>query len=62
VLLQADVTDNSAEAKALLERFQLIGPPATMFFGSDGQERRDFRVVGYMNAEDFLSHLQQVLL
>ena len=62
LLLQADVTDNSAEDKALLDRFELIGPPATLFFGADGQERKDFRVIGYMNAEEFLSHLQQIRL
>jgi thiol:disulfide interchange protein DsbD len=62
LLLQADVTDNSTEDKALLDRFGLIGPPATLFFGADGQERKDFRVIGYMNAEDFLNHLQHFRL
>lgn len=62
LLLQADVTDNSAEDKALLDRFELVGPPATLFFGADGLERKDLRVIGYMNAEDFLNHLQQVRL
>ena len=35
ILLQADVTENSAADQALLKRFNLIGPPATLFFGPD---------------------------
>ncbi|BBA34393.1 thiol:disulfide interchange protein DsbD [Methylocaldum marinum] len=61
VLLQADVTQNSADDQALLQHFGLIGPPATLFFGPDREERKTFRVVGYMGADEFLGHLQRVL-
>jgi len=61
VLLQADVTQNSADDQALLKSFGLIGPPATLFFGPDREERKPFRVVGYMKADEFLGHLQKVL-
>ncbi|HYE34152.1 protein-disulfide reductase DsbD [Methylocaldum sp.] len=61
VMLQADVTQNSADDQALLKSFGLIGPPATLFFGPDKEERKSFRVVGYMNADEFLGHLQKVL-
>ena len=60
ILLQADVTENSAADQALLERFDLIGPPATLFFGPDALERQSFRLVGFVDAESFLGHLQQV--
>ncbi len=60
VLLQADVTANSPEDQALLKHFGLIGPPATLFFGPDREERKGFRVVGYMDAESFLGHVQKV--
>ena len=60
VLLQADVTENSAADQALLKRFNLIGPPATLFFGPDEVERQSFRLVGFVDAESFLGHLQQV--
>ena len=53
LLLQTDVTTNDAADKALLEEFGLFGPPAILFFGSDGRERRELRVVGFMNAGDF---------
>ncbi len=58
VLLKADVTKNNADDKALLARFGLIGPPATLFFGPDQQERKAFRIVGYKDALDFIAHLQ----
>jgi len=61
VLLQADVTENDAEDKTLLKHFGLIGPPSIMFFGSDGGERRAYRVVGYLPAETFREHLRQAL-
>jgi thiol:disulfide interchange protein DsbD len=59
VLLQADVTANSDDDKALLQNFGLFGPPATLFFGADGEERKDYRVVGFMGPEEFLTHVQQ---
>ncbi|MCH9696943.1 MAG: protein-disulfide reductase DsbD [Gammaproteobacteria bacterium] len=61
VLLKADVTQNNVDDKALLDRFALIGPPATLFFGPDKQERKGFRIVGYKPATDFISHLNTLL-
>jgi thiol:disulfide interchange protein DsbD len=60
VLLQADVTANTAADKALLDKFHLIGPPAIVFFDSDQHEHPENRVIGYQNAETFLQSLQQV--
>ena len=54
VLLQTDVTANDALDQALLARFGLFGPPAILFFGPDGRERRELRVIGYMGAGPFL--------
>ncbi len=61
MLLQADVTRNSAEDKALLKRFGLIGPPAILFFGPDGEERRAWRVIGYKPPAEFAPHVRQAL-
>lgn len=57
VLLQADVTANDEADQALLKQFNLIGPPAILFFDSDGTEQPDFRVVGFMSASVFSDHL-----
>jgi thiol:disulfide interchange protein DsbD len=52
-LLRADVTANSADDQALLRRFGIFGPPTIAFYGNDGHERSNFRVVGYMKAPEF---------
>jgi len=58
LLLQADVTANTAEHKALLKRFSLFGPPGIVFFDAQGRELRGLRVIGYQNAERFLKTLE----
>jgi len=60
VLLQADVTQNSADDKALLAKFNLIGPPAILFFGTDREESAAQRVIGYQDADTFIETLRQV--
>ncbi len=60
LLLQADVTANSADDKALLARFKLFGPPGIVFFDKSGQEIA-YRVVGYEPAEKFLDSLNKAL-
>ena len=55
VLLRADVTRNDGDDQALLKAFGIYGPPTIAFYGPNGQERRAYRVVGYMKAADFAS-------
>jgi thiol:disulfide interchange protein DsbD len=57
VLLQADVTANDADDKALMTRFEIYGPPTIAFYGADGVERKDFRLVGFVPAERFREHV-----
>ena len=61
VLLQADVTRNDDEDQQLLERFQLFGPPAILFFNTDRRELQEYRLIGYVKPEQFLSHLASTL-
>ena len=58
VLLQADVTANDEADQALLNRFGVFGPPTIIFFGTDGQQRHGYEVVGYMKARDFANHVR----
>ena len=60
VLIQADVTQNTPTDHALLRQFNLIGPPAILFFGPDQQERSAYRVVGYLKADRFLDIINRV--
>jgi len=52
-LIRFDISASNAEQRTLLDRYQLFGPPALMFFGKDGIERADVRVIGEINATDF---------
>ena len=58
VLLRADVTANTAEHRALLERFALFGPPGIVFFDKGGKEV-PFRVIGYQSPDQFLASLER---
>jgi thioredoxin:protein disulfide reductase len=60
-LLRADVTDNTRDDQALLKHFGIFGPPTIAFYGPDGKERTQYRVVGYMKAEAFAKRAQEAL-
>nr|MBP6079173.1 protein-disulfide reductase DsbD [Xanthomonadales bacterium] len=57
VLVKADVTEQSAAHVALQQRFGIIGPPATLFFGKDGEEIRSERLIGFEDAAEFTARL-----
>ncbi|BBP02732.1 thiol:disulfide interchange protein DsbD [Sulfuriferula plumbiphila] len=60
VLLQADVTNNTGDDKALLKRFGLFGPPGLIFFDRNGKEVA-YRVIGYQPPAQFLNSLEAAL-
>jgi thiol:disulfide interchange protein DsbD len=60
-LLQADVTANDDADRELLKHFGIFGPPTIAFYGTDGQERRNFRVVGFMKATEFAAVVRQAV-
>ena len=60
-LLRADVTADDADSQALLKHFGIIGPPTIAFYGADGHERSQYRVVGYMKAADFAARVRAAL-
>lgn len=56
-LLRFDITQSNAVQRALLDRYQLFGPPAIQLFGPDGKEWSDLRVVGETDAATFARQL-----
>ncbi len=60
LLLQVDVTANTEQDKALLQRFGLFGPPGILFFDAHGTEIPDSRVIGYEAPDSFLSLLDRI--
>ncbi len=61
LLLQADVTANDAEDQALMKKLGIFGPPALLFFDRSGREISSARLVQFMEAEPFASHVRNAL-
>ncbi len=58
VLIKVDVTNNSSADKAIMRHYQIVGPPATLFFSREGKELSQQRLVGYVEARDFEQHVR----
>lgn len=56
-IVRPDVTLNDATDQALLKHWGVMGPPTLILVGPDGTERRDLRMVGEINANEFLDRL-----
>lgn len=59
VVLQVDMTRNSAENDAIMQRFQILGLPTILFFDEQGQEISSMRVTGFLDAKAFLDWINQ---
>ena len=60
-LIRADITDNNADHKALLNAFGLFGPPSILFFDRSGDEMQPHRLQGEADAAELEAHLDGVL-
>lgn len=58
-LIRFDMTDSSAEQRALLDRYKLFGPPALLFFAKNGEELQNVRVVGEIDAPGLIERLNR---
>ena len=56
-LLRPDVTANNTDDQALMRAHQILGPPTMLLIGPDGKERRAERVIGELDADEFLARL-----
>jgi thiol:disulfide interchange protein DsbD len=61
ILIQADVTANDETDQQLLQYFGIFGPPTIVYFDRSGKEIEGQRVIGYMDADAYLRHLNYVL-
>lgn len=59
VLLKVDVTANDQLDRELLKKLGIFGPPAILFYDQKGKELRNYRVVGFIEAESFEQHIHQ---
>ncbi len=56
--VQLDLSSNTPAQRDLLQRLKLYGPPAMLFYDSNGDERQTLRVQGEVNAITLLKKLQ----
>ncbi len=60
VALQVDVTDpRDPGPKAVKQRFGVFGPPAVLFFDTDGNPLREKNFYGYLEADKFLTLIER---
>ncbi len=60
VRLRVDVTGNEPERLAILQRYQLLGPPVMLFFDCDGKTRTDLQLIGEVSANDVVKQVQKI--
>ncbi len=59
-LIQIDLTQSDDTTIELMEEFTVFGLPSILFFNTQGQELSSERVTGFLNADDFATHLAAV--
>lgn len=60
VVLQVDMTKNSAQNDELMKAFNVLGLPTILFFDENGNEMTQSRVTGFLKAEPFLTWLNNL--
>lgn len=60
-LLQIDITANNEDHQTVLSHFNLFGPPAILFFDTEGKELPQFRIQGELNRDEFNEHISKVI-
>jgi thiol:disulfide interchange protein DsbD len=58
VLIRADMTDYNDDSRALMQRFNVVGPPTMIFLDAQaGREIPETRTVGPVDADTFISKI-----
>jgi len=60
VLIQADVTANGENEKALSSKYGVFGPPAILFFDTDSKLQSSKTIIGFTEPDEFLQHLNKI--
>ncbi len=59
VRINVDVTQTNPVSRELLDHFSLFGPPSLLFFHA-GEEIRDARIQGEVDADHLSEHLDNL--
>ena len=58
--IKADVSMNSKEDKALMNKYGIFGPPTMLIFNTIGEEKNSLRKIGVTKAEELLTDLNRL--
>jgi len=61
ILLQADVTANDKADEELMEYLNIFGLPTIVFYDKQGNELKQSRVTGFMDAQRFAGHINTII-
>ncbi|MBD3788819.1 MAG: protein-disulfide reductase DsbD [Campylobacterales bacterium] len=59
--IQIDLTKNTEDDKALLEKFELFGTPNIIFFDKEHNFLPQKSLTGFIKPEDFAKHLEEIV-
>ncbi|MBR0897640.1 protein-disulfide reductase DsbD [Bradyrhizobium tropiciagri] len=59
-LVRADVTAVDDASRALMKRFEIVGPPTILLFGSPGEASPTTKIVGAVDADALLTKLSTI--
>lgn len=57
VLLRADLSKNNTADELLLKQYDVVAPPAVLFFNNHGREVNSHRIVGELNPQEFMTRI-----
>ena len=60
IAVQADITKNNADSKALKKKYKVFGPPYFVFLTPEGKMIQRMSIAGMINAKDLIQHLNIV--
>ncbi len=60
-MIKVDVTAMTEADTELMQMFNLFGPPAILFFNTDGEEMPENRVIGGQSLTDFSNTLSEII-
>lgn len=58
-LLRLDLTKQTPDTQQLQKELAIVGPPTLLFFNVDGEENKNYRLVGKFKSNDFINHIKQ---
>lgn len=58
IVLKVDITANSYNDKTIMKYFNIVAPPALLFFNKQGEEQSTIRIIGEISQIKFLQVLK----